>query len=86
MRQGQSTALSGNAVDTNFDPMTFAWTASCPGTFSTPTSMTTQFTPSSVPTAACNNCDITYTVRDNKGGEAVGHLFICVVPADSYAP
>ncbi|RYZ43152.1 MAG: hypothetical protein EOO71_04710 [Myxococcaceae bacterium] len=86
VRLGQSTSLAGNAVDTNFDPMTFAWTATCPGTFSNPTSMTTQFTPSSVPTGACNNCGITYTVRDNHGGEAVAKLFLCVVPAGSYAP
>ncbi|MCY1031380.1 hypothetical protein OV207_07925 [Corallococcus sp. BB11-1] len=86
VRLGQSTSLAGNAFDTNFDPMTFAWTAACPGTFSNPTGMTTQFTPSSVPAEACNNCGITYTVRDNHGGEAVGTLLLCVVPAGSYTP
>jgi hypothetical protein len=42
---GQPLTFSATAVDVDGDAMTYAWTASCDGTFSAPTAATTTWTP-----------------------------------------
>ncbi|MCP3098817.1 PKD domain-containing protein [Myxococcus sp. K15C18031901] len=76
---GQSTYLSANVVDPDRGEVFYQWTASCPGTFSTPTSMSSVFTPSAVPAAPCNNCLVTMTARDPLGGVRSASTHICVV-------
>ncbi|MFY2559748.1 Ig-like domain-containing protein [Corallococcus terminator] len=76
---GQSTAVSANVHDPDLGTVFYQWTSSCAGTFSSPTSQTSNFTPSAVPAGACNNCSITMTARDPKGGTRSGSYFLCVV-------
>lgn len=76
---GQSTGVSANVHDPDLGTVFYQWTSSCPGTFSSPTSQTSNFTPSAVPAGACNNCSITMTARDPKGGVRSGSYNLCVV-------
>ncbi|MCY1020824.1 Ig-like domain-containing protein [Pyxidicoccus sp. MSG2] len=86
VRLGQDTTLSANVVDVDFEPVTYQWTATCAGTFSTPNSQGSRFTPSALPSGSCNNCSVTMTAKDGHGGQNAATLNLCVVPADSYAP
>ncbi|MBZ4399490.1 hypothetical protein VZQ01_42970 [Myxococcus faecalis] len=76
---GQSTAVIANVFDQERDAVTYQWTASCPGTFSTPTGQSSNFTPTEVPSGACNNCSVTMTARDSRGGVRSGSVKLCVV-------
>jgi N-acetylneuraminic acid mutarotase len=75
---GQSTTLSANASDADGDALSYQWTATCPATWTNATSSTASFVPSSVPASACNNCQLTVTVRDGRGGQTTGSLSLCV--------
>ncbi|MCY0995737.1 hypothetical protein OWM54_01160 [Myxococcus sp. MISCRS1] len=76
---GQSTAVIANVFDQERDAVTYQWTATCPGTFSTPTGQSSNFTPTAVPSGACNNCSVTMTARDSRGGVRSGSVKLCVV-------
>ncbi|MCP3064313.1 PKD domain-containing protein [Myxococcus sp. K38C18041901] len=76
---GQSTAVVANVVDQERDPVTYQWSATCAGTFSTPTGQSSSFTPTAVPSGACNNCNVTMTARDSRGGVRSGSVRLCVV-------
>lgn len=76
---GQSTAVSANVHDPDLGTVLYQWTSSCAGTFSSPTGQSSNFTPSAVPTGACNNCSVTMTARDLKGGVRSGSYHLCVV-------
>ncbi|MBN1210167.1 MAG: kelch-like protein, partial [Myxococcaceae bacterium] len=80
---GQSTAVSANASDADGDALSYQWTATCPGTWTNETSSAASFVPSSVPASACNNCQLTVTVQDGRGGQTTGSLNLCVTAAST---
>ena len=75
---GQSTALSVTASDAEGDSLSYQWSATCAGTFSTPTAPSTTFTPSALPGGACNNCQLTVRVDDGRGARNTSTLALCV--------
>jgi hypothetical protein len=75
---GQSTAVSVNASDADGDALSYQWTATCPGTWTNATASAASFVPSSVPAGACNNCQLTVTVQDGRGGQTTGSLRLCI--------
>ncbi|NRD55429.1 DUF1566 domain-containing protein [Corallococcus sp. AB018] len=75
---GQSTSVSALASDADADALSYQWTSSCPGTWTNATSGTASFVPSSRPAGACNNCRLTVTVQDGRGGQTTGSLNLCV--------
>jgi hypothetical protein len=81
---GQSTAVSATASDADADPLSYQWTASCPGTWTNATSSAASFVPSSVPAGVCNNCQLTVTVQDGRGGQNTGSLSLCITPASTH--
>ncbi|WP_164014452.1 Kelch repeat-containing protein [Pyxidicoccus trucidator] len=85
---GQSTVLSASISDADGDALSYQWTASCPGTWTAATSSAASFVPSSVPSSACNNCRLTLTVQDGRGGQSTGTLNLCVTSASTerFAP
>ncbi|WP_309895932.1 Ig-like domain-containing protein [Archangium sp.] len=80
---GQSTYLSALASDADGDALSYQWTSSCPGTWTNETSSSTSFVPSSVPASDCNNCRLTVTVQDGRGGQTTGSLSLCVAVAST---
>ena len=74
---GQSTSVSASASDLDGDSLTYAWSASCAGTWANASSSSAQFTPSELPAGACNNCDLTVTVSDGRG-QTTGTVALCV--------
>ncbi|AFE05366.1 branched-chain amino acid ABC transporter2C amino acid-binding protein [Corallococcus coralloides DSM 2259] len=85
---GQSTVVSANASDADGDALSYQWAATCPGTWTDATSSTASFVPSSIPASACNNCRLTVTVQDNRGGQTTGSLNLCVAASSTerFAP
>ncbi|HZH79278.1 MAG TPA: kelch repeat-containing protein, partial [Archangium sp.] len=79
---GQSTSVSANAADADGDTLSYQWASSCPGTWTNETSSAASFVPSSVPSSECNNCRLTVTVQDSRGGQTAGSLSLCIA-ADS---
>jgi hypothetical protein len=80
---GQSTTVSALASDTDADALSYQWAASCPGTWTNAASSTASFVPSSVPAGLCNNCNLTVTVQDGRGGQTTGSLNLCVTAASA---
>jgi N-acetylneuraminic acid mutarotase len=82
---GQLTTVSATASDADEDSLTYQWAAApnCPGTWTNATSSSASFVPSSVPAGVCNNCQLTVTVRDGRGGQATGSLNLCVATAST---
>jgi hypothetical protein len=86
---GQSTWVSSIASDADGDALSYQWTASCPGTWTNATSSSASFVPSSVPAGSCNNCRLTLTVHDGRGGHSTGFVNLCVAaasPTERFAP
>jgi N-acetylneuraminic acid mutarotase len=85
---GQSTSVSANASDADGDALAYQWAATCPGTWTNATSSAASFVPSSVPASACNNCRLTVTVQDGRGGQTTGALNLCIATssAEHFAP
>jgi N-acetylneuraminic acid mutarotase len=77
---GQATDVSALVSDMDGDALSYQWAAasSCPGTWTNATSSTATFVPSSVPAGACNNCRLTVTIQDGRGGRTQGALNLCV--------
>ncbi|EAU67136.1 conserved hypothetical protein [Stigmatella aurantiaca DW4/3-1] len=75
---GQTTSVSAQASDADGDGLSYQWAASCLGTWTNATSRDASFVPSSVPAGACNNCRLTVTVHDGRGGQTEGSLSLCV--------
>jgi hypothetical protein len=70
---------------TTYDPdaadgsLSYSWSASCDGVWANGNSANPQFTPTKRPSdTTCNNCELTVTVTDGKGGVNNGKLAICV--------
>ena len=80
---GQSTTVSANASDADGDALSYQWAASCPGTWTNATSSAASFVPSSVPAGNCNNCRLTVTVQDGRGGQTTGSLSLCIAAAST---
>jgi N-acetylneuraminic acid mutarotase len=80
---GQSTSVSATASDADGDTLSYQWTATCPGTWTNATSSGTSFIPSSVPAGMCNNCQLTVTVQDGRGGQNTGSLHLCIAAAST---
>jgi N-acetylneuraminic acid mutarotase len=80
---GQSTSVSANASDADGDALAYQWAASCPGTWTNATSSSASFVPSSVPAGNCNNCRLTVTVQDGRGGQTTGSLSLCVATSST---
>ena len=80
---GQSTTLSALASDADGDALAYQWTASCPGTWTNATSSAASFVPSSIPAGTCNNCRLTVTVQDGRGGQSTGSLHLCIAAASA---
>jgi hypothetical protein len=82
---GQSTTVSATASDADGDSLTYQWTAaaSCPGTWTNATSSSASFVPSSIPAGQCNNCLLSVTVKDGRGGQTTGSLNLCVASAST---
>jgi hypothetical protein len=80
---GQSTTLTVLAADGNADALSYQWasSSSCPGTWTNATASSASFVPASRPADACNNCRLTVTVRDGRGGQTTGDLNLCVTAA-----
>ncbi|KFE65309.1 Kelch repeat-containing protein [Hyalangium minutum] len=75
---GQSTAVSASASDLDGDSLTYSWSNSCAGSWANAASRAAQFTPSELPASTCNNCDLTVTVSDGRGGQTTGTVALCV--------
>ena len=80
---GQSTSVSVTASDVNGDSLSYQWDSSCPGTWTNSSSRNASFVPSSVPAGSCNNCLLTVTVQDGRGGHTTGSLALCIVSSSS---
>ncbi|MFP2896612.1 kelch repeat-containing protein [Corallococcus sp. 4LFB] len=75
---GQPTSVSVTASDPDGDALSYSWSASCAGTWTDASSGTARFTPSLVPAEACNNCRLTVSVSDGRGGHNTGTVALCV--------
>lgn len=76
---GETAAVTAGAVsDADGDPLTFAWTADCPGFFADPVSLTTSFTPTAPPQNGL--CTLTLTASDGQGGTGSGFVGLWVGP------
>ena len=80
---GQSTSVSANASDADGDALSYQWAASCPGTWTSASSSSASFVPSSVPAGVCNNCQLTVTVQDGRGGQTTGSLSLCIASSST---
>jgi hypothetical protein len=81
---GQPTALAASAVDGDNDPLTYAWTSSCAGTFSDTTAAPSFMLSGQPSTSACT---LTVTVSDGRGGSTTGDLTVPVgIPTLNQAP
>ncbi|WP_224364163.1 Kelch repeat-containing protein [Hyalangium versicolor] len=85
---GQSTSVSTLASDPDGDALSYQWTSSCQGTWTQASSSTASFTPSSIPAGTCNNCRLSVTVQDGRGGQSTGSLSLCVAASSTerFAP
>ncbi|RKI74842.1 kelch-like protein [Corallococcus sp. AB049A] len=86
---GQPTTVFALAMDPDGDSLSYAWSASCAGTWTDATSALGQFTPSIAPAEACNNCRLSVSVSDGRGGHNTGTVALCVSntpPSNQLAP
>jgi hypothetical protein len=85
---GQSTSVSANAADADGDALSYQWASSCPGTWTNETSSAASFVPASIPAGNCNNCRLTVTVQDGRGGQATGSSSLCIAadPTERFPP
>jgi hypothetical protein len=86
---GQSIAVTANAADADADALSYQWSAvGCTGTWANATSSGASFVPSAIPSGACNNCQLTVTVQDGRGGQGTGSINLCVAAAttERFAP
>jgi len=75
---GQTTSVSATVSDADADALTYAWSATCEGSWGNASSRTAQFTPTELPSGACNNCILTLTVSDGQGGQTTGTVALCI--------
>lgn len=85
---GEALTVEATTSDADGDTLNYQWAATCEGTWSGATSRTASFTPSVRPAGACNNCRLTATVADGRGGQTTGTLDFCVSsnPLERFPP
>ncbi|ATB39526.1 branched-chain amino acid ABC transporter substrate-binding protein [Cystobacter fuscus] len=86
---GQTTSVSISASDPDGDSLSYAWSASCAGSWTNASSSSARFTPSLLPAGACNNCRLTVLVSDGHGGLNTGTVALCISntpPSPSFPP
>ena len=83
---GQTTALTLSAVDNDGDPLQYAWTATCSGSFDNASAASPHFTLSALP--GTGSCALVVTVTDGRGGMTTGTIGIQTGPGatTNYAP
>jgi Kelch motif len=67
-----------SSSDPDGDTLRYAWSATCAGSWNNTSSPSAQFTPSRLPAGACNNCRLTVSVSDGRGGQTTGTVALCV--------
>ena len=72
---GQSAALTATASDADGNPLTYAWTSACAGTFGSTTTPTTSFT-LGAPLPPSGTCTLTVAVSDGMGGSDTGSVTV----------
>ncbi|MBM7116094.1 kelch repeat-containing protein [Archangium primigenium] len=75
---GQRSIVSASVSDPDGDSLSYAWSASCAGSWDNASSPTAQFTPSELPAGTCNNCRLTVKISDGRGGSNSGTVALCV--------
>ncbi|ATB42216.1 hypothetical protein CYFUS_007693 [Cystobacter fuscus] len=75
---GQQTTLSTSVSDADGDSLSYTWSATCAGTFEGADTSTARFTPTALPTATCNNCQVSVAVSDGRGGQTTGTVTLCI--------
>ena len=86
---GQPTVVSVCASDPDGGSLSYSWSATCAGSWINASSDSARFTPSLLPSGACNNCRLTVTVSDGRGGVNTGTVALCVrdtPPANHFPP
>ncbi|OJH37298.1 Kelch repeat-containing protein [Cystobacter ferrugineus] len=86
---GGTATLTVTAVDAEAHSLSYAWSSTCPGTWTDSNLATAQFTPSAAPAGdPCGNCPVTVIVTDSAGGSTPGTLRLCVGsgPVASFPP
>ncbi|HYO55549.1 LamG domain-containing protein [Archangium sp.] len=81
VKVGEMLTVSAVADDPDgtTDTLRYSWAASCDGNWTDGNAANAKFTPTSLPASAtCNNCELTVTVTDGRGGVNTGKLAICV--------
>ncbi|RKG54892.1 kelch-like protein [Corallococcus sp. AB011P] len=77
----EPTELTATVTESDGDPLSYAWTAACPGEWTNATSATATFIPHERPVynePACGRCPVTVSVTDGRGGVAKGTLRLCI--------
>jgi hypothetical protein len=83
--KGSQTLLTAVASDPDRDPITYAWTSTCAGTFTNTQVPTPGFTLASTETNT--SCTLSVAVADNRGGSTSGSLTLPVgQPTAALAP
>lgn len=80
---GQSVTVTVTATDGDEDSLSFQWASTCAGSWTNSTSRTASFSPSAIPSGACNNCQLSVTVADGRGGQTSGTVAICVAATNT---
>ncbi|QAT84912.1 branched-chain amino acid ABC transporter2C amino acid-binding protein [Corallococcus coralloides] len=75
---GQQTSVSVSASDPDGDSLSYSWSATCAGTWINAHSSSPLFTPTALPEGACNNCRLTVSISDGRGGQNTGTVALCV--------
>jgi hypothetical protein len=78
---GETTALTLSATDNDGDPLSYAWSATCAGTFSDVAAANPRFTLSAL--GANGTCGLVVAVSDGRGGVNTGTLGIQTGPGAS---
>ena len=77
----EPTELTATVAESDGDPLSYQWSAGCPGAWTNATSTTATFIPEEHPLStdtSCDRCTVTVTVTDGRGGVAQGTLRLCV--------
>lgn len=82
---GQSTTLAATVTDRDGDAVAVQWTSDCPGTFGTPTSASTTFTPVNLQATGAL-CRLQLYADDGHGGSATGWTGLWVGPPPPVGP